>query len=242
MTGGTLVVSRETNNHSYFKERLERLGFTNVQTTDLDKDGLSFLIHKTKPDIVIMGARFYQCSTPYMLGLFHREFPKLYFSVISIGEYPADLGMSFIVNGVNAYVSTFDGLIPFYDGLEAIRNRRTFIPVSVQASIDSRKEYPAAARILTPITTEVLRCICNGFNKEAIADNLAISGRTVENHRKELYRSLNARSPFDLFVAALTLGIVTKEELVFRHRNFVCTPLLEKRREIMIGRIKNRAY
>jgi hypothetical protein len=81
---GTLVVNRETNNHAYFTERLERLGFTNVKTTALDKDGLSLVIHKTKPDIVIMGVRFYQCSTPYMMALLHQEFPKLYLSVISI--------------------------------------------------------------------------------------------------------------------------------------------------------------
>ncbi len=228
MSGGTLVISRETNNHAYFKMRLEQLGFTNVLTTDLDKDGLSFLIDDMKPDIVIMGARFYQCSTPYWLGMLHNVFPKLYLSVFSIGEYPADLAMYCIVNGAKAYVSTFDSFEQCYHGIEAIRNRRVFVPASVQEKLDARKEYPVPARKLTPVRIEVLRCICNGFSKEDIADTLAIVKSTVEVHRKELYRSLNSRNTADLMVAALRLGIITSDELVFRHRNFECTPLMDK--------------
>ncbi len=230
MIGGTLVASRDTNNHSYLKKKMERLGFTNVHTTNADKDGLTFMIQETKPDALLMCARFYQCSTPYMIGQLHRKFPKLYLSVMSIGEYPADLAMYFIINGAKAYISSFDGVKQFCDGMKAIMHRRKFIPLSVQKRIDIRKEYPAPARKLTKILTEVLRCICNGFSNEDIADNLAISYRTVETHRKELYRTLNARTPFDLFITAIELGIVTIEELVFRHRNLVCTPLPEQKR------------
>ncbi len=230
MSGGTLVISRETNNHSYFKMKLEGFGFTNVHTTDIDRDGLSFLINDIQPDAVIMCARFYECSTPYMMGMLHQEFPKLYLSVFSVGAYPTDRAMYFIINGAKAYVCTADGVQQWHEGMEAIRNRRSFIPASVQERIDARIEYPAPAKKLTPIRVEVLRCICNGFKKEDIADTLAICKATVENHKKEIYRSLNARNDFDLFVEALELGIVTKEELVFHHRNFECTPLPDKKR------------
>jgi DNA-binding NarL/FixJ family response regulator len=235
MSGGTLVVSRAVNNHVHYKKRFETLGFPDVTLTAAGRDGLYFAIDELKPDVLVMCAKFYQCSTPYMMGCIHKEFPKLYLAAISIGEYPADLAMYFFLNGVKGYASTFEGLEQFYEGVEAMRNRKEFIPVSVQERIDLRKEYPAPARILTPVTTEVLRCICNGFSKEDIADNLAISERTVENHRKELYRSLNARNAADLFLAALELGIVTKDELVFRHRQFECTPLPEKRKQKRIN-------
>jgi DNA-binding NarL/FixJ family response regulator len=226
----TLVVSRETDNHSNFKDRLERIGFTNVNVTDADKDGLSFLIRDMKPDIVMMSARFYECSTPYMVGMLHEDFPELYLSVISIGKYPVDRAMYFIVNGAKAYVCSADGIEQFYDGLEAIRNKREFIPPTVQKRIDMRSEYPAPAMRLSKTRIEVLRCICNGFSRDEIADTLAISGRTVDVHRQELHRSLNARNQYDLFVMALELGIVTSDELIFHHSNFTCTPLPEKKR------------
>ncbi|MDR2899937.1 MAG: LuxR C-terminal-related transcriptional regulator [Treponema sp.] len=228
MAGGTLVISRQVTNFDYFKMKLHQLGYTNVHCTDLDKDGLFFHIADMKPDIVIMSAQFYYCSTPYMLGLLKTAFPKLYFSVISVGEYPLDLAMSFIVNGAKAYASTADGKESFYYGVEMIRQRKIFIPRSVQERFDMRKEYPAPAKKLSPIRAEVLRCVCNGFSNEDIADNLAICKATVENHKKEIYRSLNARNAFDLFIAAHRLGIVSMDELVFHHSNFECSPFPEK--------------
>lgn len=226
--GGTLVVSRAVNNHSFYKKQLETLGFPNVRVTSLDRDGLSALIYDMKPDLLIMGARFYQCSTPYMMRGMRRDFPKLNMAALSIGEYPADLAMYFILNGVRSYANAFDDIDEFYKGLDDIRDGKEFVPETVQEQIDARTEYPAGARLLTRITTEVLRCICNGFSKEEIADNLAISPRTVENHRNELYRSLNVRNMAGLLAAALDIGIITRDELVFRHRNFMCTPLAEK--------------
>jgi DNA-binding NarL/FixJ family response regulator len=178
-----------------------------------------------------MSPRFYQCATPYRLGELYQKYPKLYLAVISIGEFPADVALRFVANGVKAFVCTADGIEQFNVGLEAIRNRKPFIPSFVQERIDLRKEYPAPSRMLTPIMTEVLRCICNGFCKEHIADTLSISERTVEKHRQELYRSLNARTPYDLYRNAQQQGFVTIDELDFCHRNLECTPLPEKHKK-----------
>ena len=68
MKGGTLMISRAVKNHSYYKGRLEALGFSNVTLTALEKDGLNSLIRDLEPDLIMMGARFYECSTPYMMG------------------------------------------------------------------------------------------------------------------------------------------------------------------------------
>jgi len=74
MSGGTLVVSRAVNNHKYYKQRLESKGIKNVYVTDVDRDGLNSIIYEMKPDLMIMGARFYQCSTPYMMGMIKKNF------------------------------------------------------------------------------------------------------------------------------------------------------------------------
>ena len=63
---GILGVTRSVNNHTIYKKKLEELGFVNITVTSLEKDGLNSLIHKMKPGLLLMGARFYECSTPYM--------------------------------------------------------------------------------------------------------------------------------------------------------------------------------
>jgi DNA-binding NarL/FixJ family response regulator len=224
--GGTLIASREIKNHAHFKNRFEALGFPNVSITSADKDGLNFIIQDKKPELIIMGARFYQCCTPYMMGELIKRFPKINMAAVCIGEYPADLAMYFIMNGVKGYVNTFDGIDDFYTGLDVIRAGKEYIPNSVQERIDMRKHnYPMPAHTLPPKLVEVTRCICNGFNKYEIGDTLQLSVRTVANYREEIYRSLNVRNGEELYCAALTLGIVTQEELVFRHRNFTLKPL-----------------
>jgi len=228
---GTLLISREVKNHLHFKKKIEALGFLNVTVTALEKDALGNLIRSMKPDTLLMSARFYQCSTPHMMGMLKKEFPKLYMAALSIGEYPADLGMYFILNGVNAYATTFDGLDEWYIGLEEIRKHKNYESPAVTERKEMRKDYPLfPAGGLTKQQIEILRCTCNGLTRVQIADLLSISEKTVGNHKVDIYRTLNVTNGEELFRAALRVGIVTAEELVFCHPAFACAPIPEKMR------------
>lgn len=224
MRGGTLVVSRAVNNHKYYKQRLESKGMKNVLVTSVEKDGLNSIIHNMKPDLMIMGARFYQCSTPYMMGVIKKEFPDLNMAAVCFDDYPADLGMYFILNGVKSYFNMFEGMEQFMFGIENILKGEIFVSEIVKKRIDMRKGVPLSAKILTQKKIEVIRCICNGFQKNEIADNLYLATSTVENYREEIYRSLNVRNIDELFRAALRLKLVTEEELIFCHKDFTLKP------------------
>jgi len=215
MAGGTLVISRAENLHSHFKKRLEELGFPNVTITALDKDGLNMLISDLKPDLVMMGAKFYECSTPYMIGKLKRKFPKIKMAVVSLERYPPDLAMYFIVNGVKSYATTYDGLEQWYEGLKRIKAGKEYISPAVQERINMRKEYPMAAKDITEREMEVIKLICCGFKEDEIAETLHISERTVDWHKKEIFRTLNVRNSTELIRAALTLGFVTLDEINF---------------------------
>jgi DNA-binding NarL/FixJ family response regulator len=231
MTGGTLVVSRSVFNHNYYKQLVESKGIKNVRVTAVDKDGLNFIIDEMNPDLMIMGARFYQCSTPYMMGLIKKDFPQLNMAAMCFDEYPADLGMYFILNGVKSYTTMFEGVEQFKAGFAKILEGKTFVSEVVKERIEMRKAEPEPARELPQKHIEVLRCICNGFTKEEISDNLYISERTVANYREEIYRCLNVNDTAELFRAALRLHFVTEEELIFCHRKFTLKPLPNKRKE-----------
>jgi DNA-binding NarL/FixJ family response regulator len=216
-------------NHNYYKQLLESKGRKNVRVTDADKDGLNFTIGEMKPDLMIVGARFYQCSTPYMMGLVIKDFPELNIAAMCFDEYPADLGMYFILNGVKSYFNMFEGIEQFKIGFASILEGKTFVSEVVDKRIEMRKAEPFPARELPQKHIEVLRCICNGFKKDEIADNLYLSERTVENYREEIYRCLNVTNTAQLFRAALRLRFVTEEELIFCSRKFTVKPLPNKR-------------
>jgi len=224
MTGGVLVVTRAVNNHKYFKQRLESKGAKNVFVTDTEKDGLNSIIRSMKPDLMIMSARFYQCSTPYMMGEIKKEFPTLNMAAVCYDDYPADLGMYFIANGVKSYFNMFEGIEQFNLGIERILKGKTFVSEIVKKRIAMRKGVILPASKLSKTKIEVIRCICNGFQKKEISDNLYISTTTVQNYREDIYRSLNVRNGIELREAALELHLVTQEEIRFRHKYFTIKP------------------
>jgi hypothetical protein len=122
MTGSTLIVSREVNLHAEIKKMFEGLGFRNVTVTAAEKDGLNMLIDELKPGLVIVESGFYKSATPYMMALLKRRFRDLNIAAVSICDYPADLAMKFIANGINSFLSYLDGRDQFYRGLEKVRD------------------------------------------------------------------------------------------------------------------------
>jgi DNA-binding NarL/FixJ family response regulator len=209
MTGGTLALSRHVNLHSHYKTRLEALGFRNVTVTAADRDALNRLIDELKPRLVLIDCMFYQCSTPFMIGRLLKQYPGLHIAVVSAAPYPAGLAARFIANGFT------DGPEQFYEGLERVRDGKTFVSRSVQERIEASVEYPKAARDLTGRQTEVVRLLCNGFTTDEIAGTLHVSTSTVNNHKSEISYNLNVRNENELIRAALHLGIINWDELHF---------------------------
>jgi len=228
VAGGTLMVSRSVDNQSFIKKRLEEKGFQKVTVTALEMDALDSLIRRMKPDIVMMGARFYECATPYQIGELRRKFPKIYLAVLCLGFYPEDLAMYCILNGAQAYVTAFYGVEHWSFGLEEIRQRRKHITPAIIHNISSRKVYPQGADRITKRRFEVMHFLCCGFNNMEIAEYLGISTRTVVNHKTDIHRSLNVRSTEELIRAALTNGFLTLEEIQFYPKRLVLHPKPEK--------------
>jgi DNA-binding NarL/FixJ family response regulator len=229
MTGGTLVVSRDTNNHAHYKARFEQLGFRNVTVTGAEKDGLNMIINELKPRLVVIGSRFYQCATPYMMALLLRRYPKLNIAAVSLEDYPADLAMALVVNGVKSYVNFSDGKDQFYTGLNLIKEGEKYVSPAVEERMKMRKDLPRPSQELTERQIEVLRLLCNGFTTLEIADVLHLSKRTVKFHKAELYNNLKIRNENELIRVALYLGFIKIDDLDFYGGSYELSPKPDKK-------------
>ena len=233
MAGGTLVVSRATNLFSHFKKRFEQLGFSGVTVTGVEKDGLNMIIIEMKPRLVVLGAEFYKSATSYMMSDLLRRFKGLNIAVVSVSlvPYPADRAMSFIVNGAKSYITILDGLKQFYEGLEFVKEGKRFVSASVQERIDIREELPRPATEVTGRELEVLRFVRNGLYGYEIAEELAVSLRTINYHKREMYNKFSVRNEGELVKVADTLKLVNEDELNFYGRDYVLSPKPVKRKE-----------
>ena len=235
MAGGTLFFSREEVNHAHYKKRFETLGFRDVTVSALDRDAQYSQIRKLMPELIVMSARFYHCCTPFLMGELRQNFPKTKMAAAVLGEYPDDVAMYFILNGINSYITSFDGIDQFYKGLDEVAKGREWVSPGVVKRIELRRDLPDPAGKITDRHLEVMRLICCGFRDNEIGEVLALSKRTIARHKTTLFTSLNVRSPIELVRAALTLEIIRLEELYFYPRGLTVNPIPE---ENILGRSK----
>ncbi len=66
--------------------------------------------------------------------------------------------------------------------------------------------------ILSPREREVLQLIAEGLSTREIAQKICVSIKTVESHRQQLMRKLNAKSVAELTKIALREGLTSLEE------------------------------
>jgi len=159
-----------------------------------------------------------------MVALLQRQFKNLNIAIVSIYDYPPDLAMKFIINGVNSYVDFYDGKSQFFKGLENLREGKSFVSSSVMERLEMRQDLPPPAVKLKDREIEILRLLCNGFTSQEIADELNLSKRTIEFHKAELFNNLGTRNENELIRVALYLELIKIDELNFYGRNFTLKP------------------
>jgi len=85
------------------------------------------------------------------------------------------------------------------------------IVIEVALNPTKRLEEKSSS-ILTPREREVLQLIAEGHTGKAIADQLALSGRTVEHHRSQIMKKLNLKSIPQLTKYAIIEGLTGLDE------------------------------
>jgi len=227
--GGTLVVCKAIKTNPFYKQKLEEFGFAKVATTDVESDGLNSIIREMKPELMIIEAKFYDNATAFMMGELLRIFPKLNIAAVSLDRYSEELGMSLVKNGVKSYISWSEGIDEFTKGMKAIRDGKIYISPSVLERIELRSADIEPAGRLAKRQNEVSRLTCSGYTEGETADTLHVSRTTVVKHKSNIFRKMNVRNSVELVLRVLEAKIFTLDELLFTHKNFVVSPLPEKR-------------
>jgi DNA-binding NarL/FixJ family response regulator len=170
------------------------------------KDGLD-------PDIIIM-----DISMPEMNGLeaakiLEVEHPKIKVIILSMHkdeEYVLE-SLNYNVCGYVVKDSIADEIIVAIE--KVINGGKFFSKVVIDTALNSykgiKKEQKAKQAIqLTERELEVLNLIADGFKSLEIAEKLFISERTVEAHRGNIMKKLQAKNMAELTKKAITLGLL----------------------------------
>lgn len=72
----------------------------------------------------------------------------------------------------------------------------------------SHREESSSPEQITSREVEIIRCISKGQSSKEIADTLSLSMHTINAYRKSILHKMEARSPAELAVKAIKLGII----------------------------------
>lgn len=138
------------------------------------------------------------------------EFPSIKILALSMfGEHHTITEM--INAGVSGYVLKNTGKQELIFALQRIAAGNLFFSDEITMKLQKGpNKLPESTNVLTSREKEILKLITKEFNNEKIAETLFISERTVETHRKNIFRKTNTKSIVGLIKYAFEKGMVEK--------------------------------
>jgi DNA-binding NarL/FixJ family response regulator len=156
------------------------------------KDVLVYL-SRHKADLIISDLSLPDVAGLQLIKMIKERYPDLKIIVLSMHDEP-HLVKDVLKEGVQAYVlkrSTHEDLLK---AVHRVMEGKTFVSEDITGLLMQDYTQPEGQKLLTSREREILQLIAQEFSNREIADKLFISERTVETHRKNIFRKTNTNS------------------------------------------------
>ncbi|ARS34298.1 LuxR C-terminal-related transcriptional regulator [Pontibacter actiniarum] len=171
------------------------------------EDELLQLVQQHEPDVVVL-----DCNQPGLLELARLATLKGLVTNTHLLVITDDCGKDTVLEalkaGATGYVLKVCGEQEIVSAVLATARGERFMCSQVLDAVFKEDSTPEAEHPLTPREIEIIQLIAEGNSTLQIADTLFLSHHTINSHRKNILRKLGIKSPAELIVKALDLGIV----------------------------------
>lgn len=139
-----------------------------------------------------------------------REFPAIKIIALSMSEEGGMISRMIDEARVDGFIPKAAGQQELLNAIEMVINGGNYFSISILQQYEIFKEIKNENDLLNLTNRElqIMECMLKHYSNKQIADELFISERTVETHRKNIYRKTNTKGE-----AALILFI--KEHKLF---------------------------
>jgi two-component system response regulator NreC len=141
--------------------------------------------------------------------------PKARVLVLTMHDDPAFMRAA-LVAGASGYIVKKAADVELLTAIRTVHHGRTFVDLTRPAepprrhelrSVSRRAQAAGRSRPLSPREAEVLRFLAQGHTNQETADQLAVSVKTVETHRRRLSDKLGLKTRAELFRFAVERGL-----------------------------------
>lgn len=171
---------------------------------------------KTRPDIVILDLESQNAGSMETIRSLVQPLPP-----VRVLLYSTDMESSVIARalaaGASGVISSETRERELYEALRAIRSGQVYLSREIAQRLEMHRptDIPPTLNAdlagLTPRERQVLQRLADGQSSKEVAHDLGISSKTVDTHRRNLMRKLNAGSIADLVKHAIRAGLTTLE-------------------------------
>jgi len=170
------------------------------------------IVERTRPDIVLLDARLPDVGGPEVCRRLHASHPEV--RVIIVTTYSDDdLVDECISAGARGFVVKDVERFSLKQSIRAVHRGEGAIAPAIAGRILERMRTQGAAPerarpAFTPVQTQILRLISEGFSNREIATQVHLSENTVKTHVQEIFHRLEVRNRVGAAIRATKEGLI----------------------------------
>ena len=167
------------------------------------------LVAQHRPAVALIDLSMPQLNGLEALQQLSKQYPELRLIVLTMHEEPEYILKS-LSSGAQAYLLKNVEPQELQKAIMTVVNGgKYYNPTITGIVMENLTKAESDEEALTPREIEVLRLVCRGMSNHQIASELFISIRTVEKHRVNVLRKMQAVNTADLVRKAMEKGLVT---------------------------------
>lgn len=160
-----------------------------IEISALASNGFEGLeqLKKTKADLVITDLNMPGMDGLEFIKTIRKDFPPVKIIVLSLHDEPHFI-RNIMKHRVQGYILKNDTSSELLIAVERVVNGKTFFSSKINQVLMEQLNGPATEKLLTERELQIIKLITQELNSKQIAEKLFISERTVETHRKNIFR------------------------------------------------------
>ena len=160
--------------------------------------------HTTAPDVVLLDLTMPGGRGTRTIEDVVQLTPRPRVLVLTMHDDAASMQAALLA-GASGYIVKKAADVELLTAIRAVHHGRTFV------NLTRPGEEPIARKQLSPREAEVLRLLAQGHSYREAAEQLGVSVKTIETHRKRLVDKLGLKSRAALFRFAVEVGLLEPE-------------------------------
>ena len=136
-----------------------------------------------------------------------RQWPEIKILVLSMHN-ESHLVKEILKEGIDGYVLKKDSKDELIDALYSIKKGNLYVSSEINSMLVRNLHQPDEQKLLTEREREILKLIAKEYTNKMIAEELFISERTVETHRKNIFRKTKTNSLVGLIKFAYANNLI----------------------------------